>query len=155
MLKSVWSYVRWGICLTRPVLASVRLLGICLDDMWLGSFSYTPRALICLVVRQERRLSYTPGNVIFLVLRRVGSFSHMPRVSSFIGRGISLTCSVLVALLGSWDISLTRPVMESVWSFGVWGVSLTRPVLETVWSFVGRSLSLTRPVLTSVYSFVG
>ena len=28
-----------------------------------------------------------------------------------------------------------------------WGVSLTRPVLETVWSFVGHRVYLTRPLL--------
>ena len=33
-----------------------------------GGFSYTSRAVICLVFRQERSLSYTPGAVICLVL---------------------------------------------------------------------------------------
>ena len=54
-----------------------------LDENWLGSFFYTGRAVICLVVRQERSLSYTPGAVIFRVLKRVGSFSCTARVSSF------------------------------------------------------------------------
>ena len=33
-------------------------------------------------------------------------------------------------------VSVTHRVMESVSSLGGWGVSLTSPVLETVWSFV-------------------
>ena len=34
-----------------------------------------------------------------------------------------------------------------------WGVSLTRPVLESVWSYIGWGVYLTRPVLASVSSF--
>ena len=52
----------------------------------------------------------------------------------------------------SGEFLFTRPVMESVSSFGAWGVSLRRPVLETVWSFVGWGVSLTCPVLKSVSS---
>ena len=48
-----------------------------LDENWLGSFFYTGRAVICLVVRQERRLSYTLGAIIFLVLKWVWSFSAL------------------------------------------------------------------------------
>ena len=73
-------------------------------------------------------------------------------VSSFVGRGVSLT----------------RPVLESVSSFVGRGVSLTLPVLESVWSFFGTGslsdttlaviclvvrrwgVSLTRPVFESV-----
>ena len=73
---------------------------ICLEEKWLESFSYTPRALICLVVGQKQSLSYTPGDVIFLVIKGVGSFSYTSRVSSFVGRGISLTLPVLVYVLG-------------------------------------------------------
>ena len=111
VLKSVWSYVEWGVYFTRPVLASLSLF-----DCWVVSIArpmpesvssksgcgvslYTSRSGICLVVRQERSLSYTPGAVIFLVLKRVGSFSYTPRVSSLVGRGISLTRPVLVSVL--------------------------------------------------------
>ena len=59
-----------------------------------------PRAVICLVVRQERSVPYTPDAVIFLVLKRVGSFSYTPRVSSFVGRGVTLIRPVLVSVLG-------------------------------------------------------
>ena len=72
-----------------------------LDENWLGSFFYTGRAVICLVVLQERSLPYTPDVAIFLVLKRVWSFSFTPSVSSFVGRGIPLTCPVLVSVL-SW-----------------------------------------------------
>ena len=54
-------------------------------------------------------------------------------------------------------MSLKRPVLESVSLFGGWGVSLTSPVLETVWSFVGGEggeESLLH-VLESVRSLVG
>ena len=51
-----------------------------------------------LVVRQERSLSYTPIAVIFLVLKRVRSFSYTTRVSSFVGSGISLARLVLVSV---------------------------------------------------------
>ena len=51
-----------------------------LDENWLGSFFYTGRSVIRLVVRQERRLSYTPGAVIFLLLSGSG-VSHKRRVS--------------------------------------------------------------------------
>ena len=68
VLKSAWSYVGWGVYLTRPVLASVFSfdswevyctagVAVCLAEKWLESFFYTERALICLVVRQERRFS--------------------------------------------------------------------------------------------------
>ena len=65
-----------------------------------GSFSYRPRAVICLVVRQERNVFYTPGAVIFLVLKRVGSFSYTLRDSSFVGKVRYLTRPVLVSVLG-------------------------------------------------------
>ena len=71
-----------------------------LDENWLGSFFYTGRSVIRLVVRQERRLSYTLGAIIFLVRKRVGSLSYTPRVSSFVGWGISPTRPILVSVLG-------------------------------------------------------
>ena len=86
------SFDCWGVSSARLVPESV--------EKWLGSFSYTPRTLIRLVIRQERSLSYMPGAVIFLVVKRVGSFSYTPRVSSFVGREISLTRPVLVSVLG-------------------------------------------------------
>ena len=49
--------------------------------------------------------------------------------------------------------SLTRPVMESVCSFGGQGVS--RNMLESVSSFAGCGASLTRLVLETDWSFVG
>ena len=51
--------------------------------------------------------------------------------------------------------------MESVGLFGGWGgggggvVSLKRPVLESVSSFGGRGVSVKVPVLETVSSFVG
>ena len=38
----------------------------------------------------------------------------------------------IYVFLGRWGVSLTRPVLESISSFGGWGVSLTRPVLKSV-----------------------
>ena len=51
----------------------------------------------------------------------------------------SISYTPLWHLSGFWfvRVSVTHRVMESVSSLGGWGVSLTSPVLETVWSFVG------------------
>ena len=74
MLNSVLSFVGWGVSLTRPVLESISSLGR------VGSLNYTPRAGICLVVREMGNFSYTPCPGICLVARR-RSFSHTPRAA--------------------------------------------------------------------------
>ena len=93
-----------------------------------GSFSYTPRAGNFLVFRRVGSLSDTPLAGIVLVVRRVGSFSYTPcagiclvhkrlgdslkhpavkPVSSFVGRGVSITrpmmASVLFGSVGSFS----------------------------------------------------
>ena len=107
-------------------------------------------------------------------------------VLSFVGRGVSLIRPVLVCVSSRaggkfllhvpswnlcvrsaslhliWGVSLTRPVLETVWSFvgkgdyltrpGGWGVSLTRPVMKYVLSFVSRGVSLACPLLQFVSS---
>ena len=45
------------------------------------------------------------------------------------------------------EVSLTRPVLQSVSSLSESGVSLTRPALKSVSSFVGRGMSLKHPEL--------
>ena len=38
-------------------------------------------------------------------------------------------------VLGRWGVSLTRPVLRSVWLYFGWGVYLTRTVMASVSSF--------------------
>ena len=131
MLQSVWSYIGWGVYLTRPVLASVSSFGESLlhAECWfrivvrrMGSLYYMPRAgiclvhsaVICLVVHWEWRLYYTALDGICLVL-------------------------------GRWGVSLTRPVVKPVWSYVGWGVHPTHPVLAAVFSFDCWGVSIARP----------
>ena len=109
VLKSVSSYVGCGSILQAPFL-HLYLRSTFRDSLLhapccnlsrrkvMESLSYTPRAVICLAIRQERSLSYTPAVVIFFVLKRDGSFSFTSSVSSFVGRGIPLTRSVLLSV---------------------------------------------------------
>ena len=73
----------------------------------------------------------------------------MESVSSFGASGVSLTRHVLETVwsLVGWGVSLTRPVLESISLFGGWGDSLTRPVLESVRRV--RSLCIILPILES------
>ena len=91
-----------------------------------------PRAGICLVVRREGNQYYTAHDVLYLVLRPV---LVLVCVSSSVGGKFLLHAP-------SWNMCV-----RSASSFRRWGVSLTRPVLETVWSFVGWEVYLTRPLL--------
>ena len=63
---------RWGFSLTHPVLESVWAVGR------VGSLSYTSHVLVfCLVVRREESFSYTPRAEVCLVVKRVGvSLTH-------------------------------------------------------------------------------
>ena len=80
-----------------------------------------------------------PSAVICLVVRREGSLYYTAR------HGICL-------ILGQWGVSLTRPVLKSVWPYVEWGVYLTRPVLVSVSSLDCWGVSIGRPVLESVSS---
>ena len=94
VLESVSSFGKWGVVLARPAL-------VCPVVCQLGSFSHTPRAEICLVVWRMRSFPDTPRDGFYLVIQLVGSFSYTPRaVWLFVGLGASLT----------------RPILESVWS---------------------------------------
>ena len=92
--ESVWSYVWYGVYITRPVLTSVSSFDGC------GVSIARPRFGICLVAR------------------RVGNFSYTPRASMSCFRfvRVSLTHRVMesVGLFGGWGVSLKRPVLESV-----------------------------------------
>ena len=107
-----------------------------------GSFFYTPCAVICLVVRREGSLYYTARDGIFLVLG---------------WRGVSFPHPVLKSRWWyvMWGVSLIRPVLDSVSSFGRWGLSFKQPVMESVLSYIGWRVCLTPPVLASDTSFVG
>ena len=91
-----------------------------------------PLAAICLVYKRLVRFSYTPSAVIGLVVRD----------------GICL-------VLGRWGVSLTRPVLKSVWSYVGRGVYLTSPVLSSVSSFDCWEVSSARLVPESVSSDSG
>ena len=129
--------------LKRPVLH-------CLVIHQVGSFSYTLRAGICLVVCWVTRY----------VLESLRSFG---------GWGVSLTRSLLesarsIVGLGvlhgpynrSSDGELTRPALDSVSLFVGWGISYRpRDGISLVFrwgvsSFVEWRVSLTRPVLESI-----
>ena len=132
MQESVWMFVGLGNSLTRPVLESVSSSGmwgvfltrpvlVCPVVCQVRSFFYTPRAGICLVVWRLRSFSDTPRNGFCLVIQLVGSFSYKPRA---------------VWLFDGLGVSPTRPVLESVSSFGTSGgvcsvlfCFFTRPVL--------------------------
>ena len=75
-----------------------------------------------------------PSARVCLFVRRVGSFSYTP------GGQI---CQVL--LFVGWGVTFTRPVLESLASFGMCGVSPTYALLESVWSFSGCGVSPTCP----------
>ena len=68
------SFVGWGVCPPHAVLESV-------SSFWsVGSFSFTPRAGIYLIVPRVGNLSYThPVLESFSSFRWVGSFSYTPR----------------------------------------------------------------------------
>ena len=83
------------------------------------SLYYMPCAGICLVHKRFGRFSKTPSAVISLLVRLDRSLYYTARDGYYV-------------FLGRWGVSLTRPVLESISSFGGWGVSLTRPVLESV-----------------------
>ena len=117
VLESVWPLVGWGLSLTRSmresdwwyvrsvVLSCSTCPGICLVFRREESFSYTPRAAICLVVKRVGSYSYIPRLGVCLVVRREGSITSTP-------------CASICVVFGWWDVSVTRPVMESVCSFG-------------------------------------
>ena len=119
----------------RPVLH-------CLVIRQVGSFSYTPRAGICQVVR-TCEVSLKRPVLHCLVIRRVGSFSYTFRAGCLSVYTFRAGICLVVC-------PVTRFVLESVRSFGGWGVSLTRSVLESVRSFVRLGVSLTWSVLQYV-----
>ena len=134
--------------------------GICLVFRREESFSYTPRAEVCLVLKWVRRFCYTSPVGICFVVRREVSISYTPRAS-------------MCLVWGWWGVSLTRPVMESVCSFGLiirrvgsfsytpraqiclFVHRVTRHILETVSLVGGWRVYVKRPVINSVWSFVG
>ena len=157
VLESISSFGCWGVFLTRPVLESVRRVrnlpdvsrtGICLVVQQVGSFSYTPHDEISLVVRRYKLSDCSSGRQSLL---------HATCWNLFVGLGISLTRPVLesVSSFGRWELSLTHPVLESVRSYVGYRVYLTYPVLASVWSFVERRVSLMCPLLQSVSSLNG
>ena len=70
----------------------------------MGSFSYTPRDGIRLVIRRLGSLSYTSPAGISLVTWLVGSFPYNPVLES--------VCS-----FGGLEVSVTRPMLNFVRSF--------------------------------------
>ena len=96
------------------------------------SMSYTPRALICLVICRVGILSYTPRPCICLIVWQMGSLYYMPRAG---------TCLV-VRLDGNHSYT-ARDVICLVLCW--WGVSLKRPVLVCVSSSVAGKFLLHAP----------
>ena len=87
VLESVSSFGMWEVFLTRPVL-------VCPVVCQVGSFTYTSRAGICLVVWRLR--SFSARNGFCLVIQLVGSFSYTPRaVWLFVGLEVSPKRTVL------------------------------------------------------------
>ena len=144
----------WGASFTRPVL------------LYVGSFSYTPRATLCGELLLHAPCYFMWGaSLTHPVLLYVGSFSYTPRATLCGELLLHAPCYFM------WGASLTRPVLLYVGSFSytpratlcgelllhapsyfVWGVSLTRPVHPYYFVVVGVG-SLTRPVLLYVGSF--
>ena len=105
----------------------------------MGGFSSTPRAAICLVVRQYGSLSYEPRAAICLVVKRLRGFSYSSRVGTclvvrLVGN-LSYTPLSSKSYLPFVGVSATHCVMQSVGSVEGWDVSLKRPALESVSSF--------------------
>ena len=96
-----------------------------------GSFSYTPRARICLTLKRMRSFSHTPCVRICLAVRRVGILSYMPRAS--------MSCFRFVRA------SATDRVMESVVSFDGKGICQRCLMLESVSSFESGKFILQVP----------
>ena len=71
-----------------------------------SGLSYTPRSGICLFVWRVGSLYYMPRAVICLVVRWEGSLYYTAR-------------DRICLVLGRWGVSLTRPVLKSVWSYVV------------------------------------
>ena len=124
VLKSAWSFVGWGVSFTRPLLESVSSFGA-----W-G---------VCLTRPVTKFVCSSGGWWFYLQVSRW----------SLSGRS-SVGTSLLHVGVG---VSPTHPLMESVSSVSWWTVSLTRPLLESVWMFVGLGVSPTSPVWESVSSF--
>ena len=112
VLKSARSFVGWGVSLTRPMLESVSLFGA-----W-GVCLTRPMLVVC----WARSLPHSPC---------------LESGRSFGGWRVSLTALCLNLIVGL-GVSLTRPMLESVWSLVVSGVSVTRPILKSVSSFSYR-----------------
>ena len=114
-MESVSSFGRRGLLLNTPFWnlsgrtsvgeSILQCPGICFVFRREESFSYTPRAADCLVKRVGR-FFYTSPVGICLVVRREGIISYTPRAS-------------MCLVWGWWGVSLTRPVMESLCSFGL------------------------------------
>ena len=115
----------------------------------MGGESLTPRTGISLNVRRVGGFSYTPGFWNLSVRPEGGKSRLQAPCWSLLGRS-SVGTSLLHVGKG---VSPTHPLLESVSSVSWWAVSLTRPVLESVWMFAGLGISPTRPVLESVSSF--
>ena len=112
--------------------------GICLAVCQVESFSYTPRAGICLVVWRLRSFPDTPRDGFCLVVWQLGSFPDTPRdgfclvvwrLGSFPDTPRDGFCLV-IQLVGSFSYT-----PRALWLFVGFGVSPTRPVLESVSSF--------------------
>ena len=121
LLQSVSSLSGSGVSLKHPVLEFCASLcytmpraAVCLVVKRVGSFSYSPRVGICYVVRQEGSIAYTSRASMCLYLGLVGSLSYKPRHG--------MCVFVRPCRSAGGEISLTRPVLETVWSFVGWGV---------------------------------
>ena len=112
----------------------------------MGGESLTPRTGISLNVRRVGGFSYTPG-FWNLSVRPEGGGSYLQAPCWSLPGRSSVETSLLHVGVG---VSPTHPLLESVPSVSWWAVSLTRPVMESVWMFVGLGISPTRPRLGSL-----